>query len=704
MTTAALYDHVEGLLRPRRLVDKSPLHVSTDGCLARLSRLSTGARYLRIARHPYSNGRSVIATGWYMAGLRAWGSSAWDRRTDPPTLDPQFHWLDIHDRIDRFFASLPAESCRTIRGEDLLSDPVPVLRDIARWLRIDDSDAAIEAMLHPERSPFAVPGPPNAELGNDPGFLKDPALRPYAPPRVPLSARLPWRGDGAGFAPEVIARARRFGYEDAPLGLPPLPEGFDGSWGPLQAIEPDGDGFPMAHGTLMDDSCVALPPLETVRGNQQMPVPAYGGGNFGAFTAPDYAVAVFDSPREPALACIDPGTGATLWQSELGLLPELPDGLTGRFIGGLLLARLRFAGGRVRRCIFVGNRAEIACLRLDGTVIWRRDTRNIVAAAGPGAREHGTPRCLRFTRDNALFYGTRNGYVGKLDPLTGRTIDFADLRVTVAQGGVRVRGFLAVRQSIMLHGDHAYLQGRFTPDGGGGTAGAPDDASMPTVLFRLQVSGRADGGVERLPDDLSGRLPPGCTVIGAVGDRRVGGSPSARLREDGRVVVFTNEYPEVGRPTGAEGSVFQLCGVRDDGDRLVRQWRCRVVHPEDAKITAAPAMDRVSDTLVATHRHAMLLFARASWREGDIRPDRVLAPLDCLSAEIRSVATAAEFSSPITIARHDGAAAFFAYVGLAVWAPWTSRSFAFLTALHIRPGPTPSVTAVWSRSDRKSVV
>jgi hypothetical protein len=693
MTTAELYEHVEQLVAPRRLVDKSPLHVMTDICLARLPRIAPGAKYLRIARHPYSNGKSIVATGWYLDGLRAWSSSSWDRRTDPPTVDPQFHWLDIHERIDRFFASLPSDAYRTVRGEDLLANPWPVLKKVARWLEIDESDPAIEAMLHPERSPFAVKGPPNAELGNDPSFLESPALRPFTPPKVPLSGRLPWRGDGEGFTAEVITRARKFGYTDEPLPVPPLPEGFAGGQGPLMAIEPDGQGFPMAHGNLLDNSCIALPPLRAVSSVQSLPGPVYGGGNFGAFTASDYAVGVFDSPREPALVGIDLKTGALQWQSELGLLPKLRDGLEGRFVGGLLLVRLHFGNGAPLRCIFAGNRAEIVCLDVDGTPIWRRDTRDIVRPYGSSAREHGTPRCLRYTADNALIYGSRNGYVGKLDLLTGRTIDISDLWTAVDHAGDRVCGHFDVRQSIIVAGDFAYFQAKFTAER---AVNAPE--LLPTALFRLRVSGNPDGLIERMPDQVSEATVPTYVTIGSVGDRRVGGSPSARRREDGRLVIFTNEFAKDGVPPDGVGTVFQYCGVRDDGARLLLQWSCRMHHPVDAKVTAAPAIDQPTDTLIATHRFAMLLFARASWREGEIEPDLVVDALDCLAPEVRSQATAAEFSSPISIARDPGATDFVALVGLAVQAPWTDRSYAFLTALEVHTEPAPSVTPLWSRS------
>ncbi|HEX2256905.1 MAG TPA: hypothetical protein VHG92_09470, partial [Afifellaceae bacterium] len=73
-------------------------------------------------------------------------------------------------------------------------------------------DAAVDAMMHPEDSPFSTPGPVNAHLGNDPGFLVSPAVRPARPHLYDLEEPLPWRPDGAPFKPQVIELARELGY------------------------------------------------------------------------------------------------------------------------------------------------------------------------------------------------------------------------------------------------------------------------------------------------------------------------------------------------------------------------------------------------------------------------------------------------------------------------------------------------------------
>jgi hypothetical protein len=49
-------------------------------------------------------------------------------------------------------------------------------------------------------------------FGNDPNFLAGPTFRPHKPKVPPLDKPVPWRKDGKGLYPEVVALANEFGY------------------------------------------------------------------------------------------------------------------------------------------------------------------------------------------------------------------------------------------------------------------------------------------------------------------------------------------------------------------------------------------------------------------------------------------------------------------------------------------------------------
>jgi sulfotransferase family protein len=210
-TWLAVFQELAERVGRQTFVDKSPRTVTKCEYMRRVHGAFPNTRFIHLLRHPRSYGESL----WKIGGpYAATGLGALDHGTDPPTLDYQKAWYSLNMNIVTFLDGVPEGHQMRIRGEDLLADPDTHVREIARWLGVRTDAEAIEAMKHPERSPYACPGPVNARFGNDPNFLQSPALRPSrGPVRQSLDGPLPWRGDGGGFSPEVKDLAREFGYK-----------------------------------------------------------------------------------------------------------------------------------------------------------------------------------------------------------------------------------------------------------------------------------------------------------------------------------------------------------------------------------------------------------------------------------------------------------------------------------------------------------
>jgi hypothetical protein len=129
-----------------------------------------------------------------------------------PVVDPQMLWLHGNLQILDFLERVPASQWMRMRGEDFVRDIEAGARALCGWLGIDASEAATEAMKHPEDSPYACVGPVNARLGNDINFLMDPRVRTSRVKAYDLDAPLPWLPDDRGFDPAVVELAREFGY------------------------------------------------------------------------------------------------------------------------------------------------------------------------------------------------------------------------------------------------------------------------------------------------------------------------------------------------------------------------------------------------------------------------------------------------------------------------------------------------------------
>jgi hypothetical protein len=201
-TGAQVFAHIQQAVGPElMLVEKSPRNVMQVDSLRRLHRIFPRAHFLHLTRHPKTQGASVIEL------LRSYGD-------DDPKVNPERNWQRAQTNILAFAADLATGQYMRIKGETLLRDPETYLRQICQWLDIDDSPAAIAAMLHPETSVYAGIGPPSAPFGNDPNFLLAPTLDFDRLARIsepPLEGAVDWKLIEP-LTPPVMQLARRFGY------------------------------------------------------------------------------------------------------------------------------------------------------------------------------------------------------------------------------------------------------------------------------------------------------------------------------------------------------------------------------------------------------------------------------------------------------------------------------------------------------------
>ena len=203
-----VFDHIQELVGNKILVDKSPATTFKREYIERLLNVFPKGNILHLIRHPRSTGESLI-------GLRS-GFELLNRViANSAARDPERIWRAAHMLIITMTADLPLGQCMRIKGEALLSDLDTYLPQICEWLEIRTDAEAIDAMLHPEQSPYATEGPPSAPRGYDPNFLSNPAIdrARLAKLKEPnLEGELNWR-PGETFAPETRRVAKQLGYQ-----------------------------------------------------------------------------------------------------------------------------------------------------------------------------------------------------------------------------------------------------------------------------------------------------------------------------------------------------------------------------------------------------------------------------------------------------------------------------------------------------------
>ena len=190
-------------LEPRAAVEKSPENILTDAAPRRLRAAYPRARYLHLTRHPLTTLTSTLA-------YRRRIFPSQPIRGEP--MNAIAAWLDAHGRVLDFAAALPNDAILRVRAEDVLNNPRATLRAIAEWLGVATDATAIEAMRHPELSPFACQAPADCGIfgGHDPGFLSSPVPRRVELPRT-IQKPPGWQGESQLWAAAVEC-AHQLGY------------------------------------------------------------------------------------------------------------------------------------------------------------------------------------------------------------------------------------------------------------------------------------------------------------------------------------------------------------------------------------------------------------------------------------------------------------------------------------------------------------
>jgi len=177
-STKKLYDYLLELVHPKIGVEKTPGTATKIANIERAHYYYPQAHFLHLTRHPISAKRSMEE--FYEAKRQLEEKSKVDTVSQvlPLEIVDTRMWYHMHRNIINATAEMPLGQCMRIKGEDVLSETDLYLKQIAEWMGIRSDPEAIEAMKHPETSPYAKVGPFPAWAGNDGKFMRDPKLRP----------------------------------------------------------------------------------------------------------------------------------------------------------------------------------------------------------------------------------------------------------------------------------------------------------------------------------------------------------------------------------------------------------------------------------------------------------------------------------------------------------------------------------------------
>jgi len=169
-STKKLMDYLLEKISPLMGLEKSPPTARKSLFIERVYSLYPQAYFLHLTRHPVSTRQSWQEFDETIKNRKLSNNKS-------VNIDKLLAWYQVHLNIIKFTNTLPVGQSMRIKGEDILSYPDIYLPQIAEWLGVRTDQEAIEAMKHPENSPYACVGPPPATMGNDWKFMQRPHLR-----------------------------------------------------------------------------------------------------------------------------------------------------------------------------------------------------------------------------------------------------------------------------------------------------------------------------------------------------------------------------------------------------------------------------------------------------------------------------------------------------------------------------------------------
>ena len=210
LPTAHVARELVARVAPRRLVAPVTAALFDRLAMTQLQRAFPDAFWVHLTAHPVTYGTVLSASPAGEAALMLTG--AIDESVEPSLPDPQELWLMVENTLAPVLAALPTERGVRVDAARLAQDPHAALSELAGALEMPGDATALSAMLHPERSVFAGPGPMGAPLPGQIETFAALALRFGGGAAPGLEGVVPWRPDGTPLTPEVRARATALGY------------------------------------------------------------------------------------------------------------------------------------------------------------------------------------------------------------------------------------------------------------------------------------------------------------------------------------------------------------------------------------------------------------------------------------------------------------------------------------------------------------
>lgn len=209
MATGTVMTEIAARMAPLRMVMPVTAALFDGAAMKRLISTFPDASFVVLRAHPRIYGHIALNSEAGRVALQLTGSV--DESYEPPLPDPQKLWLRSEEAMVHHLAEIPPARVHSLRVEDLARNPKSTLSALSRALGLPSGKAEVAAMLDPEGSPFAGPGPIGAHSKSHIISFEELAEEVPDSSEEILEGALPWRPDDAGFVENVKRKATELG-------------------------------------------------------------------------------------------------------------------------------------------------------------------------------------------------------------------------------------------------------------------------------------------------------------------------------------------------------------------------------------------------------------------------------------------------------------------------------------------------------------
>jgi len=394
------------------------------------------------------------------------------------------------------------------------------------------------------------------------------------------------------------------------------------------------------------------------------------------------ALCAYSSPRRPALIAYDYQDGSVLWTSPMEDLQGFP----GRIPGGIVMASMKVAGKPPKNYVFAVNPAEFVAYDAEGKRLWKRANNQVVIEAPQGI---GLPVSLSFNDSKELVCATTGGWVVKLSPIDGHTIDAYYMSTSVDVEGQLHRGAFFTWKSPIVIGDVMYVLAEFAPD----VYGSLPHLISPVHIIRIELVQRGAAGRSQKIKPLSQptRVGDRCSDRVLIGLNRGRGSPPACVAPDGRVLIFAPAHAL------RDGRLFPtVAGVEDEGGMLTRRWLSVLEVPRGDSVHSAPALHGRSGSLFVTTSRNIFLFRDVRSLEGSVPSPQPIASEKMVSFATSPRVARVAVGSPFAVTFDGDRDDIVAYTNFRAVSN-AGQSYSFLGAFSVPASGPVRPRPLWNR-------